>query len=84
MAGTNDESNDRNSNGIIDAVDDTLDMYELLYTKLKKPEKDLFLNIVDGGRHDVMTWSKLFPEFLVHAFGKTNKNSSMSDVTGTL
>jgi enterochelin esterase-like enzyme len=69
MAGTNDERNDRNGNGIIDAVDDTLDLFDLLSTRIKQPDQNLFLNIVNGGRHDPATWSKQFPKFLVHAFG---------------
>ncbi len=69
MAGTNDEKNDRNGNGIIDAVDDTLDMFDLLSAKISCPEKKLCLSIVDGGRHEPATWSAQIPEFLVHAFG---------------
>jgi len=69
MAGTNDESNDRNSNGIIDAVDDTLDLFDLLSLKISQPEKNLQLSIVEGGRHEPATWSTQFPEFLKHAFG---------------
>ena len=28
-----------------------------------------FLNIVNGGQHDHVTWSQEFPGFLLHAFG---------------
>lgn len=69
MAGTNDEKNDRNGNGIIDAVDDTLDLFDLLSVKVKSPEKKLRLSIIEGGRHEPATWSAQIPEFLVHAFG---------------
>lgn len=70
MAGTNDERNDRNENGIIDAVDDTLDLFDLLSIKINKPAKNLLLSIVEGGKHDPATWSLQFPEFLLHAFGR--------------
>ncbi len=69
MAGTNDERNDRNGNGIIDAVDDTLDLYDLLSLKINRPGKNLRLSIVEGGKHDAATWARQFPEFLLHAFG---------------
>lgn len=69
MAGTNDERNDRNGNGIIDAVDDTLDLFDLLSMKITAPEKNLHLSIVEGGRHEPATWSLQLPEFLIHAFG---------------
>jgi enterochelin esterase-like enzyme len=72
LAGTNDENNDRNGNGIIDAVDDTLDLFDLLSLKISRPAKNLHLSIVEGGRHDPVTWSQQFPEFLAHAFGKQN------------
>ena len=72
MAGTNDEVNDRNGNGIIDAVDDTLDLFDLLSLKINLPGNKLQLSIVDGGRHEPATWSMQFPEFLVHAFGTNN------------
>ena len=69
MAGTNDEMNDRNGNGVIDSVDDTLDLFDVLSSKLKFPDQQLLLSIVNGGRHNPATWSQQFPEFLVHAFG---------------
>jgi len=69
MAGTNDECNDRNGNGVIDSVDDTLDMFDVLSSRLRCPEQQLLLSIVNGGCHNPATWSQQFPEFLVHTFG---------------
>jgi len=70
MAGTNDERNDRNENGIIDSVDDTLDMFDLLSAKINHPASNIRLSIIEGGRHEPVTWSQQMPEFLIHTFGK--------------
>ena len=73
MAGTDDERNDRNRNGVIDAVDDTLDMFEFLSTKIDSD--NLELTIANGGRHDAITWNQHLPDFLLYAFGnKTIQN----------
>lgn len=71
MAGTNDESYDRNANGVIDAVDDTIDMYELLVGKslLDHPDEKIRLHIVDGGTHDTGTWENAYRDFILFAFG---------------
>ena len=68
MAGTNDETCDRNGNGVIDAVDDTLDMYELLRTKMKHAGLNLQLQIVNGGTHHQSTWKKSYVDFIKFAF----------------
>lgn len=67
--GSLDETSDRNNNGIIDSIDDTLD----LITELKKlgytrSGKIKYLNF-DDGRHDIATWGKAMPYFLKWAFG---------------
>lgn len=63
-----DETADRNHNGIIDSIDDTL----ALISELKKkgyPEKNIhYLELADG-RHDVATWARAFPEFLQWGWG---------------
>ncbi len=69
-AGTNDEKSDRNNNGIIDAVDDTLDLMKELENKGYKNDKDVIYREVDGGEHNQNTWKKVLPEFLIWAFGK--------------
>jgi iron(III)-enterobactin esterase len=69
-AGTNDEKSDRNNNGIIDAIDDTLDLIKELENKGYKNDKDLIYREVDGGEHNLNTWKKVLPEFLIWAFGK--------------
>ena len=70
MDGTYDENNDRNRSGVADAVEDTLDMYELLSGKMKDPSKNLHLQIINEGAHNTETWADHFPDFLHHCFGK--------------
>lgn len=67
--GTQDETADRNSNGIIDAIDDTLSLIDELKRKGYK-DKDLeYLELKDG-RHNVPTWARAFPDFLKWGWGK--------------
>ncbi len=63
-AGTEDEIADRNNNGVIDAIDDTLDLMDELEAKGYQKKKDMHFHIEIGGRHDVQTWSKVMPMFL--------------------
>lgn len=69
-AGTNDEESDRNNNGIIDAIDDTLDLMKELEEKGYKKHKDLIYRQVEGGKHNHNTWKMVLPEFLIWAFMK--------------
>jgi iron(III)-enterobactin esterase len=69
-AGTKDEASDRNNNGIIDAIDDTLDLMKELEKKGYSKGKGLIYREVEGGKHNHETWSKVLPEFLIWAFGK--------------
>ena len=68
-AGTNDEISDRNNNGIIDAIDDTLDLIKELEKKGYKKPQDIVYEEVKGGEHNAKTWSKILPNFLIWAFG---------------
>lgn len=68
--GSSDETADRNNNGIIDSIDDTLD----LINELKKLGYDSeyevqYVNYEDG-RHDVQTWRKAMPGFLLWGWGR--------------
>lgn len=70
QAGQLDETADRNQNGIIDSIDDTLDIIEELVQKGYDKNMDVvFLEYADG-KHDVQTWGRAMPEFLRFAFGK--------------
>jgi len=68
-AGTLDETSDRNHNQIIDAIDDTWDVIEILETKGYKMPTDIRYVEVNEGKHDQDTWAKIFPSFLEWAFG---------------
>ena len=64
MAGTRDETADRNNNGIIDAIDDTLTLLQALENKGKIPEQDFTYVEVENGTHDPETWGTVVLDFL--------------------
>ena len=67
QTGTLDESCDRNNNGVIDSIDDTLD----LITELKLlgyGDEDIKYLEVEGGKHHPKTWKGVLPDFLEWAF----------------
>ncbi|MFI5139621.1 MAG: alpha/beta hydrolase [Sphingobacteriales bacterium] len=70
QTGTKDETADRNKNGIIDSIDDTVDLIKELENKgYTRPADIQYLEMV-GGSHDMATWAKAMPKFLVWAFGR--------------
>ncbi len=67
--GVLDEKMDRNHNGIIDSIDDTLDLIKELCEKGYNESHDIkYLELADG-KHDVPTWARAFPEFLKWGWG---------------
>lgn len=68
QCGALDEAQDRNKNGIIDAIDDTRDHVQELLKKGYRPEDIAYLEL-DDGRHDVATWGKAMPVFLKWGWG---------------
>ncbi|MCB0516853.1 MAG: alpha/beta hydrolase-fold protein [Chitinophagales bacterium] len=70
QAGTEDETDDRNHNGIIDAIDDTLDTCQALICKAYRPFYDVQYLEIPQGKHDIATWAAAMPAFLQWAFGK--------------
>jgi iron(III)-enterobactin esterase len=68
MAGTEDEEADRNKNGVIDAIDDTLDLIAALQ-EAGYSKNDAVYEEVEGGRHEPKTWGRVMPRFLRWAFG---------------
>ena len=66
--GTQDETADRNNNGIIDAIDDTISLIAELQTKGYTNGAISYLELEDG-RHDVPTWARAFPEYLKWGWG---------------
>jgi len=69
QCGTEDEKEDRNKNGIIDSIDDTLDLVRILNDKGYHGPHNVYYHEIMGGRHDVPTWGKAMPHFLTWAFG---------------
>jgi iron(III)-enterobactin esterase len=66
--GSLDETNDRNNNGVIDSIDDTISLINDLESLGYKNGKDIrYINYEDG-KHDLATWSRAMPEFLNWAF----------------
>ncbi len=70
QTGTLDESCDRNNNGVIDSIDDTLDLIAELKL-LGYGDGDIRYLEVEGGKHNPKTWRKVLPDFLAWGFGKT-------------
>ncbi len=68
QTGTLDEKMDRNHNGIIDSIDDTLDLIAELERKGYDREKCIRYVELQDGRHDVPTWARAFPDFLKWAW----------------
>lgn len=67
--GTEDEQEDRNGNGIIDSIDDTHDLIHALVVNGYQLERDIRYVEIAGGRHDVDTWARAMPEFLLWGWG---------------
>jgi len=70
QTGTKDETADRNMNGIIDSIDDTVDLIKELETKGYTRPTDIQYLEMFGGSHNVATWAEAMPKFLVWAFGR--------------
>ncbi len=67
--GTMDEVADRNNNGIIDSIDDTVSLIDELVKKGYNRKNDIKFVELKEGRHDVPTWAKAFPNFLKWGWG---------------
>lgn len=70
--GKHDETADRNSNGIIDSIEDTTDLVAAL-KDLGYEESDILYLELEDGHHDIETWKKAFPVFLKWGWGSKNK-----------
>jgi enterochelin esterase-like enzyme len=72
QCGTEDEAEDRNKNGVIDSIDDTLDLIVELKAKGYTDEHICYYEM-DGGKHDVKTWGEALPGFLKWGWGRGNE-----------
>ncbi len=69
-AGDQEETSDRDKDGIIDVVDDTRDLVTILKNKNIAAKADIVYNESSSGTHDYKTWSRELPAFLTWAFGR--------------
>ncbi|MEP7318218.1 MAG: alpha/beta hydrolase-fold protein [Panacibacter sp.] len=69
--GALDETKDRNKNGIIDSIDDVLDLIKELKNIGYPATAIQYLELPDG-THDVPTWGRAFPDFLKWGWGTGN------------
>ena len=67
-AGTKEDTNDRDKNGVIDMVQDTTDLLDELYQKGYRSGVDYVYVQIEGGTHDQATWATVLPNFLQWAF----------------
>jgi len=69
--GSMDETADRNNNGIIDSIDDTQDLIKDLNQLGYTTDYEVkYINYEDG-KHDVQTWGRAMPGFLLWAWGRS-------------
>ncbi|MFD1139668.1 alpha/beta hydrolase [Larkinella insperata] len=68
QTGTLDETDDRDNDGIIDSIDDTLDLIAELERKGFRWGQHVKYVEVQDGRHEPETWSQVMPQFLHWAF----------------
>lgn len=69
QTGLMDEKKDRNNNGIIDSIEDVLDLIAELKKKGYTDTSIKYMELKDGS-HDVPTWGKAFPAFLEWGWGR--------------
>jgi enterochelin esterase-like enzyme len=69
-AGTAEETDDRDGDGVIDVLDDAQDVIDALSSKTRQPDRrhDFRLVRLEGGRHSQNSWKLLLPGFLQWAY----------------
>ena len=75
QAGTADETEDRDGNGVIDAIQDTTELIDELAAKGFRRGADVVYHETPGGRHEPATWARELPEFLRWAFPAARPSS---------
>jgi enterochelin esterase-like enzyme len=68
QCGALDETADRNNNGIIDSIDDALDLIVELKAK-GYTDEHIQYTLLEDGSHDVPTWGRALPDFLKWGWG---------------
>ena len=73
--GSLDETADRNNNGVIDSIDDTMAIISELQHLCFDAQHDIrYINYEDG-KHDVETWAKAMPAFLLWGWSRKQKET---------
>ena len=67
--GGKEETADRDKDGIIDVIDDTKDLIDLIKNKNVCPPGDINYTEVAAGTHDYNSWSHVLPQFLIWVDG---------------
>lgn len=73
QCGNKDETKDRNNNGIIDSIDDTLDLIKELVAKGYNETYDIHYMEMPEGSHDIVTWGAAMPAFLKWGWRKNRE-----------
>jgi len=68
QAGTDDEKDDRDNNGVIDAIQDTTELMDELARKGFRRGIDMVYTQVEGGEHNQATWGLILSDFLRWTF----------------
>jgi predicted alpha/beta superfamily hydrolase len=66
--GGKDETNDRDGDGVIDAIGDTRDLIKELEAKGMRKDQEVVYYEMPDGHHNQETWGRALPEFLTWAF----------------
>ncbi len=74
-AGGKEEAGDRDKDGIIDVIDDTKDLIEIIKSKKMYSPGDIIYSEDPDGKHDYPYWSAQLPSFLIWAFSKHSQES---------
>jgi enterochelin esterase-like enzyme len=69
-AGGKEETADRDKDGIIDVIDDTKDLVDLIKKKNVCLPQDVVYTESKDGQHNYESWSSVFPQFLIWAVGR--------------
>lgn len=67
--GEREEREDKNKNGVIDSIDDTIDLMRILVRKGYREGSDMYYLQMPDGRHDLLSWAKALPVFLKWGYG---------------
>ena len=74
--GSLDETADRNKKGVIDSIHDTLSLVDDLKKIGYNTVYDIRYINYDDGKHDIPTWGRAMPQFLLWGWGRRDSDDS--------